>query len=88
MTRPGPGVHDPGKETYRRIEEGQARPGIIIAIWWCPAHKGVPGDEKADEVAKLAAGEPDAHWVEWLRYPNWTRQWQVAPRGWPLDSTS
>ena len=24
LTRPGPGVRDPGKETYRRIEEGQA----------------------------------------------------------------
>ena len=33
-----------------------------------PAHKGVPGSEKADEWAKLAAEKPDAHGVEWLGY--------------------
>jgi ribonuclease HI len=46
----------------------RAWPGIIIEIRWCPAHKGVPGSEKADEWAKLAAEEPDAQGVEWLRY--------------------
>jgi len=45
----------------------RARPGIIIEIRWCPAHKGVSGNEKADECAKLAAEEPDAHSVEWLQ---------------------
>jgi hypothetical protein len=30
--------------------------------------KGVIGNEKADEWAKLAAEEPDAHGVEWLGY--------------------
>jgi hypothetical protein len=34
----------------------------------CPAHKGIIGNEKADEWAKLAAEEPDAHGVEWLGY--------------------
>jgi len=38
----------------------KARPGVIIEIQWCPAHKGVAGNEKADEWAKIAAEEPDA----------------------------
>ena len=45
----------------------KARPDII-EIRWCPAHKGVTGNEKADEWTKLAAEEPDARGVEWLRY--------------------
>jgi len=37
----------------------KARPDIIIEIRWCPAHKRVPGNEKANEWAKLVAEEPD-----------------------------
>jgi hypothetical protein len=33
----------------------------------CPALKGVPGNQKADEWAKLAAEEPDAPGAEWLQ---------------------
>ena len=44
----------------------RARPGIIIEIRWCPAHKGVEGNEKADEWAKVATEEPDTRGVEWL----------------------
>jgi len=46
----------------------KARPGISIEIRWCPAHKGVAGNEKADEWAKVAAEEPDTRGVEWLNY--------------------
>ena len=48
----------------------RARPGIIIEVRWCQAHKGAPGNEKADEWATLAgclAEEQDTHGVEWLR---------------------
>jgi len=37
----------------------KARPGITIEIRWCPAHKGIAGNEKANEWAKIAAEEPD-----------------------------
>jgi hypothetical protein len=44
----------------------RARPDITVEIRWCPAHKGVAGNEKADEWAKLAAEKPDARGVEAL----------------------
>jgi hypothetical protein len=46
----------------------RAKPDITTEIRWCPANKGVPGNEKADQWAKLAAKEPDAHGVGCLRY--------------------
>jgi len=46
----------------------KARPAIRIEMRWCPAHSGVEGNEKADEGAKQAAGEPDARGVEWLKH--------------------
>ncbi|KAI5841615.1 hypothetical protein BZA05DRAFT_464460 [Tricharina praecox] len=49
--------------TNRRRE-----PGIAIEVSWCPAHKDVPGNAKADELAKLAAGQPTARGVEVTRH--------------------
>jgi hypothetical protein len=40
----------------------RAHPGIIIEIRWCPAHKGVPENEKPTS----GPSSLDAHAVEWL----------------------
>jgi hypothetical protein len=37
---------------------------MAIKLRWCPTHKGVPRNEKANDWAKLTADEPDAHGVE------------------------
>ena len=46
----------------------RAEPNITIEIRWRPTHRGIPGNEKADEWAKLAAEYPDARGVEWKQY--------------------
>jgi len=48
-------------------------PTVKIEIRWCPANKGVPGNEAADGWAKLAASELDDHGVEWLAFADGTR---------------
>jgi len=45
----------------------RGRPGITIEIRWCPVHKGVPGNEKADGWAKMTAEQLEARGVEWLQ---------------------
>jgi len=50
----------------------RSMPGIVIEIRWCPAHKGITGNEKAEEWAKIAAEEPDTRGVEWLDYSDRT----------------
>jgi hypothetical protein len=54
----------------------QATPGITIEIRWFPAHKGIAGNEKADEWAKIAAEEPDTHGAEG---PNYSDRTEVCP---------
>ena len=69
---PGPGQMYAIQARRHIAELRRKKPGIIIEIRWCPAHKGVEGNEKADEWAKLAAEEPDTHGAEWLNYQDRT----------------
>jgi len=57
----------------------EVRPQVEIEIRWCPAHAGVAGNEKADEWAKLAAEEPDAHGVESLSQADRYGRWPMPP---------
>jgi len=74
-------THDePGPGQTNAIQARQAiailrkqEPAVEIEINWCPAHKGIPGNEVADKWAKLAASEPDEHGVEWLTLADGTR---------------
>ena len=74
-------THDePGPGQTCAIQARQAiailrkqEPAVEIETNWCPAHKGIPGNEVADEWAKLAANEPDDHGVEWLARAHGTR---------------
>ena len=63
---PGPGQKYAIQARKHIAALRRARPDITIEIRWCPAHKGVPGNEKADEWAKLAAGTPFTRGVERL----------------------
>ena len=41
-----------------------------MEIPWCPAHEGIAGNEKADEWAKVATGQPETHGMKWLTIDN------------------
>jgi len=69
---PGPGQQYALRARKHIAALRWARPGIIIEIRWCPAHKEIVGNEKADEWAKIAAEEPDTRGVEWLHYSDRT----------------
>jgi len=58
---PGPGQQYALQARKHIATLRRARPGIVIEIRWCPAHKGVAGNEKADEWAKAAAEQSGNH---------------------------
>jgi len=76
---PGPGQQCALQARKRIAALQRARPGIITEIRWCPAHKGIAGNEKADESAKVAAEEPGTHGVEWLNYSDRTEVRAMPP---------
>jgi len=75
---PGPGQQYAPQARKHIATLRRARPEIV-EIRWCPAQKGVAGNEKADEWAKIAAEEPDTRGVEWLSYLD-----QAGARAMPL----
>jgi len=52
-----------------------ARRCPVIEVRWCLAHKGVAGNEKADEWAKIGAEKPGTRGVEWPNFPVRTEVW-------------
>jgi len=63
---PGPGQQQYALQARKHIAAlRRARPGIAIELRWRPAHKGVEGNEKTGEWAKVAAEEPDTRGVGW-----------------------
>jgi len=69
---PGPGQQYAIQTRKHIAALHRARPDITIEIQWYPAHKGIAGNVKADERAKIAAEEPDTRGVEWRKYSDRT----------------
>jgi len=61
---PGPGQQYAIRARKHIAVLRRARPGVSIEIRWCPAHKGIAGNDKADEWAKIAAEKPSTRGVE------------------------
>jgi hypothetical protein len=67
--------------------------GIEVSFFWTPAHEGVPGNEKADEVAKEATKQtPKAHpslrnlkdvkvYMKTKTITDWNDEWRKSERG-------
>jgi len=55
---PGPGQQYAIQARKHITALRRAGPGVTIEIRWCPAHKGIAGNEKADEWPKIAAEKP------------------------------
>jgi len=66
---PGPGQQYALQARKHIATLRQSRPGFVIEVRWCPAHKGVAGNEKADEWAKIAAEKSGTRGVEWPNFP-------------------
>jgi len=73
---PGPGQTHAIQARQAIADLRRREPAIEIEVNWCPAHKGIPGNEVADRWAKLVASEPDEHGVEWLMRADGTRMTQ------------
>jgi len=60
---PGPGQQYALQARKHIATLRKARPGIVIEIRWCPAHKGIAGNEKGDEWARgcRAGWRPQAY---------------------------
>jgi hypothetical protein len=63
---PGPGQKYAIQARQWIVALRKARPDIVIEIRWCPAHAGVLGNEKADELGEAGGGGAGAHGMEWL----------------------
>jgi len=89
---PGPGQQYALQARNHIATLRRARPGIVIEIRWCPAHKGVAGNEKADEWAKAAAEQAGSHRpipqsLANLKRENSEKKWAEA-RQWAGGRTS
>jgi len=79
---PGPGQKRALGARWHIAALRAKEPNIKVELRWCPSHQGIEGNEVADEWAKLAADEPDAHGVEWFTTTN--PDGSVSERKFPL----